>query len=906
MEPKLREKILERLDRDFKFKEKKDWLQQGECPNCHKKELYTSKEHPWVLRCNRINHCGHEEHVKDLYSDLFESWSDRHPPAPENPNASADAYMRDARGFEIATLKGWYTQESFFDREKNIGTATVRFQLGQGVWWERFIDKAYRFGKQKANFRGSYGGMWWCPPSVNLANPDIRRIWIVEGIFDAIALVHKGEAAVAAMSTNNYPGDALEALAKAIELNGGRRPELIWGFDGDKAGRSFTRKYVTRCREEGWTATAAQIPTYRGKKRDWNDLLQADRLDEQHIEEYLYHGALLIAQTAQVKANLIYSRTGAVQFSFTFEQKLYWFKLDLDAFDKSIKAIEEKHPDLGRDELREMALKEANCVRSICNCQPEPLYYLKNEVTDEAWYYFRVDFPHDGPSVKGTFSAGQLCAPAEFKKRLLHLGAGAIWEGTSGQLDRLLSQWTTGIKTVKTVDFIGYSADHKAYIFTDVAIAGEKVIEQNDEDYFDIGKLAIKSLSKSVKLAINPDLKAHRTDWLDKLYTCYGPRGIVVLAYWLGSLYAEQIRDRFESFPFIEIVGEPGSGKTTLIETLWKLLGREGYEGFDPQKGSMVGFLRSMAQVSNLPVVLIESDRSDDGDNAQGRPKQAFHWDSLKSLYNGGNLRTTGVKSGGLDTYEPQFRAALVIAQNAPVSASAAIMERLVHVYFDKSRQSDAGREAGIALARTTAAEMSGFLVKATTKAPVLQQLEAMQREYEKRLATAGVQNLRVQKNHAQLMCCVDALKAAAPVTTAQVDEAKDMLVQLALAREKALAREHPLVEQFWESFDYLDGTNEDGTGEAMLNHSRTADVIAVNLNHYVQLAAERRQQIPSMTDLKRVLKTSRERRFIDVKTVNSAIHERFNEQRSRHEGVKPKTLKCWVFQDPRHRAARP
>jgi len=179
-------------------------------------------------------------------------------------------------------------------------------------------------------------------------------------------------------------------------------------------------------------------------------------------------------------------------------------------------------------------------------------------------------------------------------------------------------------------------------VFNDVAVQGDKAVEINDEDYFDLGKLAIKSLSRSLKLDINTDPKAPDCGWYDKLHLCFGPRGLIALAAWFGSLFAEQIRHRFESFPFVEIVGEPGAGKTTLLEALWKLLGRAGYEGFDPMKGSTVGFMRTMAQVSNLPVVLIESDREDEADGSRGRVKQAFHWDSLKSLYNGGSLRTTG------------------------------------------------------------------------------------------------------------------------------------------------------------------------------------------------------------------------------------------------------------------------
>jgi hypothetical protein len=127
MDAQLHQAISERLDRDYQFKRHGEWLQQGHCPSCGKKELYTHAEHPWVLRCNRINHCGFEDHVKELYIDLFESWSDRFPKQLENPNATADAYMKEARGFSLDRVPSWYTQESYFNHEQNIGSATVRF-----------------------------------------------------------------------------------------------------------------------------------------------------------------------------------------------------------------------------------------------------------------------------------------------------------------------------------------------------------------------------------------------------------------------------------------------------------------------------------------------------------------------------------------------------------------------------------------------------------------------------------------------------------------------------------------------------------------------------------------------------------------------------------------------------------
>lgn len=892
MNPRLHSTVTSRLLEHYQFKEEKGFLRKGVCPNCGKKELYTSAEHPWVLRCGRLDKCGWEGHVKDLYADLFQDWSRNYPVTPADPHAAADAYLRDGRGFDLQRIKGWYRQESYWNQDLNAGSATVRFPLGELGYWERIIDRPYRFGKRKATFHGSYKGHWWQAPGQALA--EAEEIWITEGIFDAIALMHVGITAVSALSCNNYPDIALGALAEQKPLS---RPRLVFAFDTGAAGEDFTRKFVARAIREGWEATAAQPPAGR-TKLDWNELLQRDRLTDKHIEEYRYFGALLLAATPAEKASLIYSRHGWNQFPFDHDFRLYWWKLDLDKLTKVQESIEDAHPEIDRDKARQQALMQSNTVVEICNCLPTPLYYLKNEVTDEAWYYFRISFPHDGKPVKNTFSAGQLSAAAEFKKRLLHSAAGAIYTGSGAQLDRLLSRWTFNLKTVETVDFIGYSKEHKAYVYNDTAVQGDRVAEINEEDYFDLGKLAIKSLSRSLKLDINRDLKAP-SPWFDRFVLCFGPRGLVALAAWFGALFAEQIRERFESFPFVEIVGEPGSGKTTLLETMWKLVGRTGYEGFDPMKSSQVGFMRAMAQVSNLPVVLIESDRDQSDASARGRPAQAFHWDSLKSLYNGGSLRTTGVKSSGNDTYDPQFRAALIISQNAQVQASLPIMERIVHIEFDKSRQSEAGREAALELGRMPARDLSSFLVRAITKeAAVLALMEERLRGYEQQIAAAGSRNQRIQKNHAQLMVCLDALSMACPITPSQQQEARELITAMAVARESALARDNPLVEAFWEIYDYLEDSDEFSDG--LLNHSRDATVIAISLPHFEQVCGDRKLKAPPIPDLKGVLRSSRQRKFLDVRTVNSRLHEAHNKRvlaNNINTPTKPLSVKCWLFE---------
>ena len=83
----------------------------------------------------------------------------------------------------------------------------------------------------------------------------------------------------------------------------------------------------------------------------------------------------------------------------------------------------------------------------------------------------------------------------------------------------------------------------------------------NEEDFFDMGKLSLKSLNQSVSLTLNDNLKQMDSQWPQLLWQAFGAKGFVALAYWFGTMFAEQIRDKHKSFPFLEIVGEPGSGK---------------------------------------------------------------------------------------------------------------------------------------------------------------------------------------------------------------------------------------------------------------------------------------------------------------------------------------------------------
>ncbi len=906
MDRQIREEVLRRFEADFGLKRRAgtDYMRGGTCPSCGKRELYSRYDQPWFIKCGRESKCGEQWHVKELFDDLFDDWSKRAPATEKDPTATAKGYLQAARGFHLELIDGWYTQENYWSRELGIGSATVRFALEQGGYWERLIDRPHRFGKQKARFAPgqSMRGHWWCPPCVDLL--EVQELWITEGIFDAISLLHHDIAAVSAMSSNAFPAESLKALAKARTEAGAKLPRLVWALDNEPGAHRYTRRWVKQARELGFVCEAAQIPQ-RDRKADWNDLhqrwmfLDEDKRAEQveaDLKEARYQGALLIAESAVEKATLMYEWRERHEFHFGFGNRMYWFKLDLEKFNKAKQALEDsEHNDdklLNDRQMVEKALRQSGCVVEIANCYPRALYFQRNEVTDESWYYFRVDFPHDEPTVRNTFTGGQVAAASEFKKRLLGMAAGAVFTGTGTQLDKIMKDQLFGLKTVKTIDYIGYSKEHGCYVFGDLAVRGGVVEKANAEDYFEFKQLRLKTLQKSIRLEIARTDEGYRAEWVDWLWTCFGTQGIVALAYWFGSLFAEQIRAEYQSFPFLEVTGEAGAGKTTLLMFLWKLFGRPEEEGKDPSKMSKAGLRRWMGQVSGMPLVLLEADRSD---NDRGTVK-SYDWDELKPLYNGGTLGVTGVKTAGNETYEPPFRGAIVISQNATVVAHEAILTRIVKLHFVRPQVTSQSRAAADNLNHLGAMDVSHFLLMATrAEAKVLETFRAQVKVHEQALRELkDIRIERIIKCHSQLQALVDALRLVVPLTDHQHAAAQRELTAMALVRQHAVNADPSEVAEFWEVFDYLQSLSDD----AVVDHSKNPDLIAINLNEFCERAAEHKQRLADIGTLRNLLPNSRSRKFIEKnKSVDSAVRAAFNQRNPMSSRCT--TVKCWTFQNP-------
>lgn len=899
MFPETKALVIDKLMDVYSFKLKSGNKLRGRCPSCNHKEAsaWVHPDEPWVVFCPRKNNCGTENHVKELFPELFEKWEKRFKPTQEDPLKTVNAYLVEGRGFNIDKLKSLtYTQEYYKDPDLHVGSITIRFpitdQNGNEGWWQRILDEQGVLKKTTFKFGWSSQNHAWLTPNTNYF--ESKEIWITEGIFDTIALWLSGITSFSALSCNNYPSIFLnQILAKCAET-GKPLPKLVWAFDNDQAGHDGILKFIEQARADGFECEAALPPAGR-KKTDWNDLYKQNRLKFTDIETYKYYGSLLIAEKAVDKGILIYKHKGTKSFPFDFNNQVYWFKLDMDKYDQYMKNVSvepddnddwaQEEKDQAIAERRDGALEHAANVTRLMKCKPTALYQEFSVDTDESWYYFKIDLPRNRRPIKNTFTGSQLASAAKFKERLLSITS-AVYTGNGTQLDHLLDYWLDDIKHVDLINYVGYLAEHETYVLGDIAYQKGKQYQVNKEDYFELPRKINIKAKTPFALDINAKMNEYKKEWINDLIDAYSVRGLVTLTAFFGSLYAQQIRKMHKSFPFFEAGGEPGTGKSTLLLFLWKLFGRIKYEGIDPVKSTKSGLIRTFRQVSNLPVVLIESER----ENEKGVVKQ-FDWDSLKTLFDGGSLGAQGVKNGGNETYEPPFMGTIIVSQNAEVVSTTPIMERIVQIKFTKDQLSKSSLYAARRLEKYEPQDVSQFILNCLNKENAV--LETYRESFEKYDSILhdekyNVRSSRVVQNHAQFLALFDSLcKHIVEIPLQIQKQVQDEIIAMAQTRDKVIKSDSIIVQNFWNTIEEMESeirlvANKDSN----VNHSAKPDLIALNFAHLYKVAADYRYSLPELNELQAALRHSIHYRFVEA---NKAIQSKITNS----------TKRCWIFEKP-------
>lgn len=875
-------------DTQFNFKTEGKFLRKGICPKCGEKTVYVSLDLPGRVACDHANKCEYSEKTTERYKHIFENLSEKYPSTDTDPNRTARHYLSDNRGFDSKHTDGIFTQE-YKKLSSGEAGATIRVKIDDQCFWERLIDNksiGKNDGQAKNRIIGSFKSKCWQHPKLKVQKND--AIWVTEAIFKSLALMHVGCKSIACLSAGNRPRDFFNA-------HKGKGITWVIALDNDKAGIKYAKKhaqYLDSIHEKYLFAFT------RTKTADWDDEFRNDLLDAKYLDDSIWRGFYEMADSVQRKAFFYFCQTKNPYFIVNFKKGMYRCEVDKEKIQSEYDGDSFYPGDSGwfAEKYKKNSLFAAfnsfAAVTEFATCLPTFRYIEEDGVNPESLFNFMIEHHNGNPNKEVTLAGEDTISHSSLNNAFARLSRGGRFQCSRADFKILHDRWFKHQSTfVRTINHIGYEPDSKMYIFKDYAIHNGREIKIDNLNFFDNGTEKIKSTLTQVNIKKHDKLNL---DWIIAYKKCSSQNGVALLAWWIGSLFAVQIRKKYGKWPFFEYSGERGAGKSEQISFLWKCMGRtEGesgdYEGFDPSSDTAVAAYDQMGQVGNLPTVLLEGDHNPANDNKVKTNNRKLNFESLKRAFNGGAIRSRGTKNRSLNTEVSMFLSTILISQNATVEGSKALLSRIIHCHATTKHFSEAGEKQSRRLQELTVKDIGAFLPYCLKKeAALLAKFDSLYTKLHEEFSEyRETIESRLRETHAMISAWGYLLCDIFPGFN--LDDAeilKKHLVERMFDRQDRLVSDNPLVMQFWDQYEYINYRREKisnvETTIQILNHSNDSKLIAINFADFQSKANKYGLDRLPLSILKPLLKNNTVNPFVKVASVRS----------SRTKEV----LRCWVF----------
>ena len=633
----------------FDGKEQGDKITKIICPECGEAEAYTHVRDPSVIICNRKSKCGVSTHAKLFAPDLYGNFQHRFPPTKEDPFRTARNFVQ-SRGLDSNLFQ---FEQGFIE-----GHATVAIKI---PWTNkrlhRLIDYKKKSGKNRWDTGGHYSGK-----AYTISNLDgARELWMVEGIFDCIALEQSGVRSAATFSAGAVPSEFYESLPRSIAV--------VIALDADSAGEQGIPKNLEKLKELGFENVIIALPP---SGKDWNDLLLEGRLNQDQIKltkaEAFHRGRLFSAPTAEAYGNELWVDQGSPQtFSkvFEFQRSIYLFTVrdtNNSAVQIADAGIRVKFVQISENGDHSVTLEvKAESKTYLVNLKVEDLLSASlSEVIARKTRRF--------------VSRNQAHLPSLFK----YLNQGNHPEirdtGCYGFDKGSRQRSGTGYYT-----FHGFAIDP----------AGKLILPEKEGQFFEVGKNQYIRGEAQFRSAIKKisGEQFSVADFITHIHAAFGGRGLLALGFWFASLFQQPIRDEFGFFPFLSLFGDPQAGKSTLGIILNRALSFADWEGIPMSRtNTLKGPQRIIASQSSVAVPLLEWTQ-----------KSKITEEDLLNLY-GGNPQQVKAERTPDSYVEVPFRCSLVIITNTEPFSLRQVKERIISLKFNKDELTTESKKSALML----------------------------------------------------------------------------------------------------------------------------------------------------------------------------------------------------------------
>ena len=693
------------------------WVSKLICPACGRPEAYCDSRFPREIYCNRRNNCGAVTPIADLIPNIIGDIEKDNPPTAEDPNRPATAYLL-YRGLN-KSLRG--LDYEYCPNVRNTGSGGVMFPvpLPNGTTAKNGRIFSPPKGEGKTHNQGSPGRAIWIHPGITY-DPD-KVTYVTEGIIDALSLIEMGYQAVAVLSAGRDP----EKVDLAVP------GKIVYAYDNDPAGRKALRRSVERHHKiHGPGSCKAIMPT----GGDWNDFLlahgpeNAPDVFEERLPEFTTEAQLALCKTAQECADTLHDKRKFTGL-FEFGGRLYYSQRK-----KSGKTV-------------------TITVYRVADFTTRTLHYQLDKTNpDKPVYHFNIEVRSAGGSVQVFTAIAQELSSTQNLRQLFLERARALWRGDrDASLDLIQRLVDKSAPVVRQLNMTGYDLQSRCYVYRTHMIdrRGELVLPDNNGFYRVSPREYVRPCHHDTIL---PSVGVSAMPAIDLLFKAWGDKARVSLAWFVASMFVNEIKPTLGFFPFLSLCGDPQTGKTNLTRNLNAFQCYD-EEGMPMRKvNTKKGEIRTIAQRAGGFIALLEG--------SSGSSFQ-FDIDAILTLFDHGNpLQLRAQKTNGLENEKIQFYGTLMFVQNVEPFRERKHKERVISLDFKTEELTPESRQACDELKKIPVNDKAAFFTEVMAHR---QMIKSQWRSYYlaavEDLKAAGVSS-RLQETHGLLLGMYNLLRS--------------------------------------------------------------------------------------------------------------------------------------------------
>lgn len=772
-------KIRQNLRNDNpKYKISGSYINGLKCPACGKIDGFAHADNPMAILCHRNNECGINTPVKDIYPDLWRDLTKDYPPTPENPTATARAYL-ESRGLNPDLIE--FKQGKVFDNEtkKEYQSLVTEYD---GVTFQRLID--YN-GKDNKTRLSKYSGKVY--ETNGALNSDCEKIFIVEAVIDALSLEQCGVAAIATYSSGHIPTDYYAA---------NQHKTFVLAFDNDAAGIKAVKKTIECFKELDVTGYQIALPP-RGN--DWNNLLvtgglSTDKLDATLKKSY-WRGRLATATTATDYFEIYANETGVNSLIFEFNGwtfKGYFFEKKIEG---------------------ETVLVPA--AKMILDCSIKLLHSVIDDSLDDKQrmeHYIEIESNREGKG-RIRLDATELVKLDAFKGAMQNHRQ--LFYGTNSDLTDLAAYlFKPKPPKIRALSTIGFDEKSGGFVFPKFMYDkdGRRIDANSDKFFSGVNIKPFMSCSDTVISRLDDiDL----TQFICNLHGAYGNKGLMALGFYVSSLFSHIVFDEYGFFPFLSLYGDPHAGKSFVSRLLNRCLFVDSEGQTMTAANTAKGELRKISQKSSLVCALLE------GRKDKGR----FDYDSILPLYNRNALYSRATTSQDNRTHDLPLKAAMSFVWNHECFTLKPAKERVISLHF---ADADLNESTGAAWNQLNGysveqlASVGHFLLK--NRKYFESKLIKNCQQSANILKDKGINVTRIAENHAIALAGIFTLLECLGIEVDFDDALVDYTIARAKNKLETAKSESHLADYFFESIEGLiatDGVTTNSNNQLIVHLSK-------------------------------------------------------------------------------------